>query len=87
MGPTLYRIITIYKSKAKLRHLKTKQEGQKEDKNVDSEKEEGGKEEEVPLKPKRQGEEETSDSKKAKIPKVSDFKEILPPASLSSPTK
>ncbi|KAA0060155.1 hypothetical protein E6C27_scaffold542G00180 [Cucumis melo var. makuwa] len=40
--PTLHRIISIHKNKAKLRCLKIKQEGQKVDKSVDSKKEEEG---------------------------------------------
>ncbi|KAA0066668.1 hypothetical protein E5676_scaffold2119G00500 [Cucumis melo var. makuwa] len=70
-GSTLRRVIAIYKNKAKIRCLKTKQEGQKEVKDVDSGEEEKGKENEDPLKRKRQG------GEKAKSSKAKDSKETL----------
>ena len=54
---------------------------------MDSEEERKGEEEEVPLKHKRQGKEEDSESKKAKTSKARDYKETLPPASSRSPNK
>lgn len=74
-------------NKAKLGRLKTKQEGQKADKSVDSKKEEEREEPEVLLKHKRQEEKEASGSKKAKTIKAKDSKETLPLVSSSSLTK
>ncbi|KAA0060282.1 drebrin-like [Cucumis melo var. makuwa] len=57
---TLYRIIAINRNKAKLKYLKAKQDGKSEVKEVDDKDEEEKEEDNVPLKRKRQSEDESS---------------------------
>ncbi|KAA0066896.1 hypothetical protein E5676_scaffold236G001180 [Cucumis melo var. makuwa] len=85
---TLHRVIAIHKNKARLKCLKTKQAGQIEVKVVDDkDEEEESEEDNVPLKCKRQGEEEALGSKKAKTSKAKDSKDTLPHASTTCPKK
>uniref|UniRef100_A0A9I9DKC0 Protein MNN4-like n=1 Tax=Cucumis melo TaxID=3656 RepID=A0A9I9DKC0_CUCME len=74
-------------NKAKLKRLKTKQDGKSEVEKGDEEVEDEKEEVEVPLKRKRQGEEEASRSKKAKSSKVKNSKEILSLVSTKSSKK
>ncbi|KAA0042322.1 hypothetical protein E5676_scaffold477G00140 [Cucumis melo var. makuwa] len=57
---TLHRIIAVNKNKAKLKCLKTKQDGKSEVEKVEDEHEDEKQKDDVPLKRKRQGEKEAS---------------------------